>query len=74
MVQYPEDLKRIATANHCTIEMVNATYNGRPVWCLRNPKITGGKIGLPWFWSLTAKGVAYELNDDQVIEVVASLP
>lgn len=68
-----QQLQAIAKSNGCdTIKKV-AMLNNKPVFVLRNSKRPlRGKVGYPFLWSVRLSGSVYELDVDEIHEVIVS--
>ena len=66
-------LHLIGKANKWDVIEQVAVLNRYPVFRLRNSKIeTGAKTGLPHLYSVTNEGRVFELNRDQIHDVIVS--
>ena len=66
-------LHLIGKANKWDVIELVASLNRHPVFRLRNSKIeTGAKTGLPHLYSVTSRGIVFELNQDQIHSVIVS--
>lgn len=66
-------LRSIGRDNHCDIIEEISILDGRPVFRLRNSKISEtAKTGEPFLLSFNKSGIVFELNDEQIHKVIVS--
>ena len=71
--QILRQLQQIGKANGWDEIFDVGTFNGRPLYMLRNSQIPqGAKTGQPHLYSLTKTGSVYELDDEQIHEATVS--
>jgi hypothetical protein len=68
-----QQLQQISKANHWDAIFEVGSFNGRPVYQLRDSRIPkGARVGDPHLFSLTATGSAYQLDDEQTHKFIVS--
>lgn len=66
-------LQLIAKANNCDLIYELSPFNGKPVFQFRDSSIPkGAKTGRPLLFSLTDTGTLFELNSEQIHQVIIS--